>query len=66
MIYRILTTGCGNLSIQDFILNLKKNEVQLVLDIRTSPYSRFRPHFNKSRFKQSLQESGIGLSVYGR
>jgi uncharacterized protein (DUF488 family) len=66
MIYRILTIGCGNLSIQDFIKNLKKNEVQVVLDIRTTPFSRFRPHFNKERFKQSLQESGIGYQFMGK
>lgn len=56
---KLYTYGYGNLSLKNFIENLQKNEIQLVVDVRTNPFSRFRPEFNKKTFEITLSEFGI-------
>lgn len=65
MTYSILTIGYGNLPIQDFIQNLKRNKVQAVIDIRSYPYSRFQKMYNRKPIKAILEESGIGYKFMG-
>lgn len=65
MTYSILTIGYGNLSIQEFIQNLKKNNIQAVIDIRSKPYSRYRPDFNHSKLQEHLLANNIGYRFLG-
>ena len=65
MTYSILTIGYGNLSIQEFIHILIKNNIQAVIDIRTKPYSRYRPDFNHSKLQKHLLADNIGYRFLG-
>ena len=65
MTYSILTIGVGNQSIQNFISNLQKNNVQAVIDIRSKPYSRYRPDFNRKALEEYLLASKIGYKFQG-
>lgn len=56
---KIWTAGYGNLSLKNFIENLQKNDIQVLVDVRTNPFSRFRPEFNKRAFEITLAEFGI-------
>ena len=66
MTYSILTIGIGNLPIQDFISNLQNNKAQAVIDIRSKPYSRYRPDFNQKRLEQHLLANKIGYKFLGK
>lgn len=55
----IYTIGHSNLTIDRFIVLLKQNEITRLIDIRSVPYSRFYPQFNKDRLAESLLLSNI-------
>ena len=62
---QIFTIGYGNRQLYDFIRLLKENRIQAVIDIRSKPFSRFRPEFNKTSLSASLQEAGIKYGFKG-
>lgn len=39
----VYTIGYGNRNIQTFIQLLQKYEIQILIDVRTNPFSRFNP-----------------------
>ena len=59
---KLYTIGYGNRKIEDFIMLLKKYEIKLLVDIRSTPYSRFRPSFNKNVLEQYLLNENIDYS----
>lgn len=65
MTQSIFTVGIGNLPIQDFIKNLQRNKVQAVIDIRSKPYSRYRPSYNRQNIEKHLSACKIGYKFLG-
>lgn len=55
----ILTLGHSNRSIGEFINKLKNNNVVVLIDARTKPYSRYCPHFNKNALCRALTAENI-------
>lgn len=66
MTFCIYTIGYGNRSISDFIQILKDNQIQVVVDVRSMPYSRFRTAFNSKALAQSLTDVGIDYMFKGK
>jgi uncharacterized protein (DUF488 family) len=67
----IYTVGHSTHTIQDFIKLLKSRGISAIADVRSAPYSRFQPQFNREVLTKSLKESGIeyvfvGDSIGGR
>jgi uncharacterized protein (DUF488 family) len=67
----IFTIGHSNLDISDFINLLLANKIELVVDVRSAPYSKQYPHFNRNPLEVSLTKNSIkyiflGDSVGGR
>ena len=62
----IFTIGHSNHEFQKFIDLLKSNEIEVLVDIRSSPYSRFAPQFNKDDFKKAIQAAGIKYLFLGK
>jgi len=56
MIYSI---GHGNKSIQDFISILKTYKIKYLIDVRTNPYSKYNPQFNKTSLNDELLNNQI-------
>jgi uncharacterized protein (DUF488 family) len=56
---QIFTVGHSNHSIEKFVEILKRNGVNAIADVRSSPFSRYFPHFNQSSLKLSLKTNGI-------
>ena len=59
------TIGYGNYPIEQFITVLQKISIDVIIDVRSSPYSRFNPHFNRENFEKSLHRSDIGYRYIG-
>lgn len=67
----IFSIGHSNVPAGKIVDLLKQHQIGVVVDIRSAPYSRFSPQFNRERFAQTLAESGIeyvfsGDSLGGR
>ena len=67
----VWTVGHSKHEINDFIEILCKHKIQVVVDVRTSPFSKMAPQFNKEQLGAALATSGIdflhmGASLGGR
>ena len=61
----IFTIGHSNHSIERFLGLLKDAEINMVVDVRSAPFSRMFPHFNQDSLKKSLGEKSIGYLFLG-
>jgi uncharacterized protein (DUF488 family) len=48
-----------------FLRVLKKHKITAVADVRSSPYSKFKPEFNKDQLAEFLNEHGIAYVFLG-
>ncbi|MEG3907119.1 DUF488 domain-containing protein [Microcoleus sp. w1-18aA5] len=62
----LFTIGHSNLSIEAFVLLLQQHRITAVADVRSHPFSRYLPHFNKSEIKASLSSFGIQYVFLGK
>ena len=62
----VLTVGHSNLDVGAFVGLLIAHSVHEVVDVRSQPYSRYVPHFNREQLQQALDQAGIGYSFAGR
>lgn len=62
----ILTIGHSTHTLERFIALLKQHGVTAVADVRSAPYSRLNPQFNKADLERSLQAQGIRYVFLGR
>jgi len=61
----IYSIGHGNKEINTLIDELKAYEIPFVLDVRSKPYSKWNPQFNKEALQKSLAEEGIKYVFVG-
>ncbi len=61
----IYTIGHSNITPEAFIEILKTFKIQLVMDVRSSPYSKFVPHFNRENLKITLNDNDIKYIFIG-
>ncbi|MGH2666189.1 DUF488 family protein [Flavobacterium sp.] len=61
----IYTIGYGNRSIQVFIQLLQKYEIQILIDVRTNPFSRFNPDFRSKKLELHLINHNIRYLFLG-
>lgn len=62
---KLYTIGYSSFEIPEFIETLQKNEVSAVADVRSSPYSKFKPDFNRGNLKTSLKKNNIEYVFLG-
>lgn len=67
----IYSVGHSTHTVQDFIKLLKSRGITAIADVRSVPYSRFQPQFNREVLTKSLKEFDIeyvfvGDSIGGR
>jgi uncharacterized protein (DUF488 family) len=55
----MLTIGHSNHPFPKFLEMLQAHKVELLLDVRTVPRSRYNPQFNRDVLPQSLEAAGI-------
>src|SRR5579863_2966404 len=58
--------GHSNHSIERFLQLLRDHQIALLADVRTAPYSRHWPQFNREDLARSLQAAGIAYVFLGR
>jgi uncharacterized protein (DUF488 family) len=61
----LFTIGYSGLEIDRFLELLKEQGVNVLCDVRSVPYSRFRPDFSRHDLKRHLNNSGIKYAFFG-
>ena len=61
----IWTIGHSNYPPQTFLDLLAKHRIEVLVDVRSSPYSRYASHFNKGTIEGDLLERGIKYLFLG-
>lgn len=62
---RVFTIGHSTHDIERFIALLRQHGVTALCDVRSKPYSRLNPQFNREPLKRSLQDHGIAYVFLG-
>jgi uncharacterized protein (DUF488 family) len=62
----IYTIGYSNHPFDRFIAILKKHAINTLCDVRSDPYSRVNPQFNRETLKAALEKHAIGYVFLGK
>ncbi|USR90538.1 DUF488 domain-containing protein [Phormidium yuhuli AB48] len=62
----LFSIGHSNSQIEVFLGLLQQHQITALADVRSSPYSRFLPHFNQESLKSSLAKVGIHYVFLGK
>lgn len=62
----VFTIGHSTHTAEAFLALLRQHDVQAVADVRSSPFSRFNPQFNRENLERFLKENGIRYVYLGR
>ena len=62
----VFTIGHSNHPAEVFLGLLRRHGIEAVVDVRSSPHSRFNPQFNRKALQAALTEAGVGYVVHGR
>ncbi len=61
----IFTIGHSTHPIEKFVGLLQQHDIQVVADVRSTPFSRFNPQFNRASLAYSLASAGIRYEFLG-
>ena len=62
---QVLTIGHSNHSFPDFLALVKANHVEVIVDVRSSPFSRRNPQYNGRTLARMLRANGIRYLFLG-
>jgi uncharacterized protein (DUF488 family) len=63
---KLYTIGHSNHSIDKFIHLLENNSITTLVDVRTAPYSRYNPQFNKENLEFVLSQREMQYAFAGK
>lgn len=61
----IYTIGYGSRSLDDIVALLKKYQIAFLIDIRSKPYSKFKPEFTKDALESRINHEGLKYVFMG-
>ena len=61
----VFTIGHSNHAAEVFLGLLLRHEIEEVVDVRSSPHSRYNPQFNRKTLQAALAEAGVGYGFMG-
>ncbi len=61
----VYTIGHSSHSVEQLIALLRQHSITALADVRSQPYSRLHPQFNREAFKATLQRAGIAYVFLG-
>ena len=64
--YPVLTIGHSTHPLEAFVALLKRHGVTALADVRSAPFSRFNPQYNKDALERGLKAEGITYVFLGR
>lgn len=64
--YKLFTIGHSTHTTEKFIELLSIHAISAVCDVRSNPYSKFNPHFNRETIKEKLKAHQISYLYLGK
>ena len=64
--YKLFTIGHSTHTIEKFVELLLMHSVTTVCDVRSTPYSKFNPQFNRELLKEELSKKNIAYVFLGK
>jgi uncharacterized protein (DUF488 family) len=61
----IFTIGYGARDIDQFLVALRQHEIAYLIDVRSKPYSRYKPDFSRDNLEARLRRAGIRYVYMG-
>jgi uncharacterized protein (DUF488 family) len=61
----VFTVGHSTMPLASFMSIIQKAEINVIADVRSSPFSRRYPHFSQKRLRLSLKENNIKYVFLG-
>jgi uncharacterized protein (DUF488 family) len=61
----IYTIGYGSRSVEELIATLQRYQIAYLIDVRSAPYSRYKPEYSKEALAATLQAQGIRYLFLG-
>lgn len=61
----IYTIGYGSRSIEELIEVLHAHQISFLIDVRSAPYSRYKPEFSKAPLANELEQHGVRYVFMG-
>jgi uncharacterized protein (DUF488 family) len=61
----VWTVGHSNHDVETLLALVQCHEVARLIDVRSHPYSRYAPHFNRDELQVSIEGSGIRYTFLG-
>jgi uncharacterized protein (DUF488 family) len=61
----LYTIGYGARKLEEFIEALRANRIDYLIDVRTAPYSKFKPEFSKELLQYNLERARIRYVFMG-
>lgn len=62
---QVFSVGHSSHSLDAFLRLLTGNRVEVLVDVRSQPYSRFSPHFNRESLELAVRRAGIKYLFLG-
>jgi uncharacterized protein (DUF488 family) len=64
--HEVYTIGYASFSIKEFIDTLRKYDIAALVDVRSAPYSRYKPEFTKDSLSKALSDRNIKYIFLGK
>ena len=62
----VYSIGHSNQSFEQFLGLLRMHDIQVLVDVRSAPYSRYVPHFNERELRAATLDAGLKYVYLGR
>lgn len=62
----VYTIGHSNHAMETFLDLLRNQSIEVLIDTRSSPFSRYAPQFNKDSLKLAVEDAGMKYGFFGR
>jgi uncharacterized protein (DUF488 family) len=63
---RLFSIGHSSQPLEQFLGMLDQHEIEVLVDVRSSPYSQFAPQFNTALLKQAVTDAGVRYVFMGK
>jgi len=63
--HSLFTIGYGARTLAEFLAALKASHIEYLIDVRTAPYSKFRPEFSRDLLQHHVERAGIHYVFMG-
>ena len=62
----VFTVGHSTHPVERFVQLLSRHEITAIADVRSQPYSRMNPQFNRDALRSTLKDAGIAYVFLGK